>query len=61
MSSVSFRLEVGWQVEPWMSVFAYVEQYEVVGHDARAMNARSSAPYAHNDWTLGGVGIRFRF
>ena len=61
VSSVTFRLEVGWQVESWMAVFAYVEQYEVVGHDARDINARSSAPYAHNDWTLGGVGIRFKF
>jgi len=29
--------------------------------DARDTNARSSSPYTHNDWTHGGVGIRFRF
>ena len=61
VSSITFRLELGWQVCPWATAFAFVEQYEVTGHDARASNAASDHEYAHNDWTLGGIGVRFRF
>lgn len=60
-SSMTFRLELGWAFCDWATVFAFVEQYEVIGHDARMENARSSHPYAHNDWTLGGIGLRMRF
>lgn len=59
--SVSFRLESGWVFDEMFTVFAYVEQYEVVGADARDTNAASSYPSAHNDWTHGGVGVRCRF
>ena len=51
----------GWEVCSWAALFAYVEQYEVTGHDARTSNAASSNKFAHNDWTLGGVGLRMRF
>lgn len=61
VSSVTFRLELGWAICAWATAFAYVEQYEVVGHDARVTNATSSNECAHNDWTSGGVGVRFRF
>ena len=60
-SSMTFRLELGWAFCDWATAFAFVEQYEVIGHDARMENARSPHPYAHNDWTLGGVGLRMRF
>lgn len=59
--SVSFRLESGWAFNEMFSVFAYVEQYEVVGSDARDTNAASSSKCVHNDWTHGGVGVRMRF
>ena len=61
VSSITFRLEFGWQISAWATAFAFVEQYEVTGHDARTTNARSSSEFAHNDWTLGGVGVRFSF
>lgn len=61
LSSLSFRLELGWKASACATVFAFVEQYEVVGHDARATNAQSSNKCAHNDWTFGGIGIRFKF
>ena len=60
-SSVSFRLETGWKFNDNFTVFAYVEQYEVVGEDARDTNAASSYKCAHNDWTHGGVGVRMKF
>lgn len=61
VSSVSFRLELGWKVCESMTAFTYVEQYEVVGGEARQANADSSYRCAHNDWTLGGLGLRVRF
>jgi len=61
VSSISARLELGWKICDWTTLFAYVEQYEVVGEDARDTNAASSYLCAHNDWTHGGVGVRCRF
>lgn len=61
VSSITFRLELGWNICPWATAFAFVEQYEVTGHDARASNAANSSEVAHNDLTLGGIGVRFRF
>ena len=61
VSSVSFRLELGWKVAEWLSAYAYVEQYEVVGGEERHTNAAHDARCAHNDWTHGGVGMRVRF
>ena len=60
-SSVTFRLEAGWNFCASAAFFAFVEQYEVTGHDARKTNAAAANPCAHNDWTLGGVGLRLRF
>lgn len=59
VSSMSFRLEFGWKVSDWATLFAWIEQYEVVGGDARASNTANSC--AHNDFTLGGVGLSLRF
>ncbi len=61
VSSVSVRLELGWVIRPWVTVFAFVEQYDVVGGDARATNSAGTYRCAHNDWTLGGIGVRMRF
>ena len=61
VSSVTFRLEAGWEISGNFTLFAFVEQYEVVGGAARETNAASSYPCAHNDWTVGGVGLRMRF
>ena len=61
VSSVSFRLEFGWKAFDCLAVFAFIEQYEVVGGDARRSTAVSSYRCAHNDWTHGGIGLRMRF
>lgn len=61
VGSVTFRLEVGWIFNENWTVFAFVEQYEVVGGDARDSTAASSHNCAHNDWTYGGVGLRMKF
>ena len=61
VSSITFRLEAGWEVDDWMTLFVFVEQYEVTGGGARDTNAASSNPCDHNDWTHGGVGLRMRF
>ena len=42
----------------WATLFAFVEQYEITGGDARDSNAASTYVSAHNDWTYGGVGLR---
>jgi hypothetical protein len=61
VASVSFRLELGWKISDCLTAFAFVEQYEVVGGDERRTNGASSYRCAHNDWTLGGIGLRMRF
>jgi hypothetical protein len=61
VSSVTFRLELGWTVCENFSAFAFVEQYEVVGQATRHAISASSYRCAHNDWTLGGFGCRLRF
>lgn len=61
VSSVSFRLEAGWTITENLTLFGFVEQYEVTGGAARDANAASSYLCAHNDWTHGGVGVRMRF
>ena len=61
VSAITFRLETGWTISDNFSVFAFVEQYDVVGQRARHVNAASSYRCAHNDWTLGGIGCRIRF
>ena len=61
VTSVSFRLELGWKFCESLTAFAFVEQYEIVGGDARRANDERDFRCAHNDWTLGGVGMRFRF
>lgn len=61
VSSVSVRLEFSWKYNEIMSLFAFIEQYEVVGSDARRTNDLSSYRCAHNDWTHGGIGVRLSF
>ena len=61
VSSVTFRLELGWLVCENVSAFMFVEQYEVVGQAARHAIEASTYRCAHKDWTLGGVGCRIRF
>ena len=61
VSSVTFRLELGWRVCENVSAFVFAEQYEVVGQSARHTIESSSYRCAHKDWTLGGVGCRIRF
>ena len=61
VASVSFRMELDWRLCENVTAFAFVEQYEVVGGDARRTIRASSYRCAHGDWTLGGVGQRLRF
>jgi hypothetical protein len=44
-----------------VTLFAYAEQYMVVGSDMREANGDNPYRCAHNDWTLGGFGARFKF
>lgn len=61
VSSISMRLEFSWKYNEIISLFAFIEQYEVVGSDARRTNGLSSYRCAHNDWTHGGIGVRMSF
>lgn len=58
--SLSPRLEFGWRMNANCSIYAWIEQYEVLGA-ARAVNDRSGVRTDHNDWTHGGVGVRVNF
>lgn len=59
--SVSPRFEVGWRFNENFTVYGWIEEYSVMGHDAREVNRRSSYLCAHNDWVHGGVGVRLSF
>ncbi|MBR4170169.1 MAG: hypothetical protein IKR48_00800 [Kiritimatiellae bacterium] len=61
VSSATARLELGWKFNQYITLFTFVEQYEIVGHDARTTNGASTYRCAHNDWTLGGAGLRIKF
>jgi hypothetical protein len=61
VSSLSLRLEFSWRYSDMMTLFAYVEQYEVIGSDERRINGESTYRCAHNDWTHGGIGMRLSF
>ena len=61
VASASARLELGWSISSWIMAFAYVEQYGIVGGDARRTVGASKAREAHRDWTHGGVGMRMHF
>ena len=61
VTSVTLRLELGWSVCEHVSAFTFVEQYEIVGQDARDAIDESTYRCAHKDWTLGGIGCRIRF
>ena len=61
VSSLTFALEGGWDVTDWCTIYGFVEQYEVVGAAARATNDVYDYDCAHNDWTHGGIGVRFSF
>lgn len=58
--SISPRLELGWKINDHFTVYAWIEQYEVLGA-ARDVNERSTYKCAHNDWTHGGIGLRWVF
>ena len=60
VSSVAFRLEGAWRLSDCADLFAYVEQYEVVGGEERRAIGKSRYRCAHGDWTHFGIGIRFR-
>lgn len=61
VASVSFRLETGWRFNSNASAFVYIEQYDVIGGEARSVNGSKTYLCAHDDWTHGGFGVRFRF
>ncbi len=61
VSSVTFRIELGWEAGKNFSMFAFVEQYGIVGQAARHAAGSSTYRCAHSDWTLGGIGCRIRF
>ena len=61
VSAASFRLELNWSISEHMALFVYAEQYMVVGSDMREANGANTYRCAHNDWTHGGFGARFKF
>lgn len=62
VSSVNFRIDLGWRFNENFTAFCYVDQYEVVGAAARETNGRHyNYASAHNDWTIFGLGVRLSF
>jgi len=61
VGSVSFRLETSWRFNDMVTAFVAVEQYEVVGDDARNTADAGTNPCAHKDWTHAAIGLRLRF
>lgn len=61
MFSLSFRLEASWRFDEHFTAFAFVEQYDIIGDDARETTAASDADWQHKDFAVGGVGLRMKF
>ena len=61
VSSLTFRLTLAYYVGGGFSVYASADQYEVVGSEARETNAARGFCCAHNDWTVGTVGVHASF
>ena len=61
VSSINFRLEGGWRICGNVTAFVFVDQYEIVGSDARDSIAASTNKCVHNDLTIAGIGFRMNF
>lgn len=61
LMALNLMLRLDYAVTDWLGLFVFVHQFDVVSDDARDALDRSSAPEAHKDLTIGGVGITIRF
>ena len=61
LMALNLLLRLDYAVTDWMSVFAFVHQFDVVQPDARDALDASSAPESVKDLTIGGVGFTLKF
>lgn len=61
LMALNLLLRLDYAVTDWLSVFAFVHQFDVVQADARDALDASSAPETVKDLTIGGVGFTLRF
>ncbi len=61
LMALNLLLRLDYAVTDWLSVFAFVHQFDVVASDARDALDASSAPESIKDLTIGGVGLTFKF
>lgn len=59
--ALNLLLRLDYALTDWLSVFAFVHQFDVVSGDGRDALDASSAPEAIKDLTIGGVGFTLRF
>lgn len=61
LMALNLLLRLDYAVTDWLSVFAFVHQFDVVASDARDALDASSAPESVKDLTIGGVGFTLKF
>lgn len=61
LMALNLLLRLDYAVTDWLSVFAFVHQFDVVASDARDALDASSAPESIKDLTIGGVGFTLKF
>lgn len=61
LMALNLLLRLDYAVTDWLSVFAFVHQFDMVASDARDALDASSAPESIKDLTIGGVGFTLKF
>ena len=61
LQSLNLVLRLDYKVTEFLSVYAFVWQFDMVSEDARDATKASCAPEAKRDLTVGGVGLSLSF
>ena len=61
LMALNLMVRLDYALTDWLSLFAFVHQFDVVSGDARDALDRSTAPETVKDLTIGGVGIAVKF
>ena len=61
LMSLNLMVRLDYALTDWFGLYAFVHQFDVVSGDARDALDTSTAPEAHKDYTIFGVGFTLNF
>ncbi|MBR4171332.1 MAG: hypothetical protein IKR48_06740 [Kiritimatiellae bacterium] len=61
LQALNLVARTDWKLTDYLSVFAFVWQFDIVSDDARDSLGASNAPEAKRDVTVGGIGLAVNF